>query len=149
MMRVWPAILVVGVAIVLLGSALVLLHFHVGQLSYSLDFGSILDAGVILLVAAFIEYAYSKRSSDKRADTDLLLEIVKEARTALDGFARESHACDTSKSLTVAQKRSLTFADREFSNAVHSIKQALRHCHARLDKLEFHVLKDLLNDLRE
>ena len=148
-MRQWWLPVVAIAILLLLGVTGVIFYCHRSQLSYSVDFGSILDAAVFLLVGAFIEYAYSKQSSDKRADTDLLLEIVQDARNALESLEKASHACGGGEALTSEQRTSLTRSARGLSNAVRSIEQALNHCNADLGKLKFDHVKSASSDLNE
>jgi len=46
--------------------------------------------------------------------------------------------------LTTEEQIALTCAERDLSNAVHSIETGLRHCTVSLDKIKFERLKDVL-----
>jgi hypothetical protein len=101
------------------------------------------------VVGALVEYAYLKQSSDKRADTDLLLVVVGEAKVAFGKLEEQEQFCESGKPLTSAQQFSLTRAERELSNAVHSIEMALGHCRTDLQKLGFDRLKIARAELKE
>jgi hypothetical protein len=111
-------------------ACIVAYEFHklTGQISYALDFGSIIDAIALLLVGAFIEYLHLEKCSGERADTDLLLGIVGEAKSAFTKLSEEAQCCETGKALTVGQRLSLMSAERELSNSVHSVEEGLGHC---------------------
>jgi|SRR5579885_256680 len=125
----------------------VIFCMHWEEVSYSLDFGSVLDAVVLLFVGAFVEYAYSRRSAERRADTDLLLEVVRDARNALSTLTRATHACGSER-LTSAEMKSLTLADRELSNAIRSIEEGLKHCDIDMGTVNFSQLKSVWADLK-
>ncbi len=119
------------------------------NVTYTLDFGSVADAFVLLVVGALVEYAYLKQSSEKSADNDLLLTIVAEAKTAFSKLADLEQNCESGKVLTAQQRRSLTCAEREFSNAVHSVEKALDYCTIDLRSLAFDKLKDARVSLKD
>lgn len=119
------------------------------QISYTLDFGSIFDAFVLLLVGALIEYVYLRQSSDKRADTDLLLVVVGDAKAAFCKVEQQEQSCEGNKILTAEERLSLTCAERDLSNAVRSIEVALGHCKVDLQKLRFDKLKDARSELKD
>ena len=119
------------------------------EISYSLDFGSLVDALVLVFIGVLVEYAYSKQSSDKRADTDLLLGIVEEVKVAFHKLVEKSEFCESGKALTKAQETEITCAERELSNAVHSLEEALRYCKVKLDKLNFEQLKSARSELKD
>jgi hypothetical protein len=123
--------------------------YKVPEISYGLDFGSVLDAIALLIVGGLIEYAYLKQSSAKQADTDLLLDVVAEAKNALAGLVKTAEACENVRPLTIKEQIALTCAERELSNAVHSIETGLRHCSASLDKINFEKLKDARSELKD
>jgi hypothetical protein len=112
------------------------------QISYTFDFGSVIDAIALLLVVALVEYAYLKRSSEKRADTDLLLAVVADAKGAFNKLEEKAQCCENGRRLTHPEQVSLNCAERELSNTVLSIEKALGHCNVALDKLDFGRLKD-------
>jgi hypothetical protein len=119
------------------------------QISYSLDFGSVLDALVLFVVFIFIDYAYSKQSSEKRADTDLLLSMVDEAKEAFRELQTKSQCCEHAKTLSLPEQRSLTSTQRELSNAVHSMERALGHCGIDAHSLQFDKVKNDREALNE
>lgn len=119
------------------------------QVTYSLDFGSVLDALVLIFIGVLIEYAYSKQSSDKRADTELLLGIVEEAKIAFRKLVDKSELCETGKQLTKGQQIDLSSAERELSNAVHAIEEALRLCKVTPHKINFEQLKAARSELKD
>lgn len=112
------------------------------QIYYSLDFGSVIDAIALLLVGVLIEYAYLKRSSEKRADTDLLLGVVAESKIAFNKIEEKAQRCEEGRPLTRPEQISLNCAARELSNSVHSIEKALGHCKVSLEKISFAKLKE-------
>jgi hypothetical protein len=118
-------------------------------IDYGFDFGSVVDAIALLIVGGLIEYAYSKQSSAKQADTDLLLDIVGEAKAALNGLVKTAEVCEIVRRLTTAEQIALTCAERDLSNAVHSIETGLRHCSVSLDKIKFESLKDARIQLKD
>lgn len=144
----WWAFLPIGGLAVLIGIEFWKLESH-SKISYSLDFGSVLDAFVLLVVFILIDYAYSKQSSKKRADTDLLLSIVAEARIELRKVEEKSQSCEQSKPLSPKEQFALTLAERDLSNAVHSIEEALRHCSIDMSKLRFESVKDARVEIKE
>lgn len=143
---VWIALVVIVLG---LGWAGVEFYQHRCQVTYSIDLGSIIDAAVFLGVGAFIEFAYQKRSSDKRADTELLLSIVAEVKTALLTLGREAISCETQKPLTLAQQRSLTTAERDVSLGVYSLEDALQHAGMKTETIQFEKLKDARGELKD
>ena len=146
MKRIWAPLFGVGVL-----AALVVAWFYrvKCQISYGLDFGSLFDAIALVLVAIIFEYAYSRQSSDKRADTDLLLETVKEAKAAVVGLSVQAKHCEGAKALTPQQRVDLQYAEKEVQISVHSIDIALTHCKANREKLEFDKLKLAMWELKE
>lgn len=137
-------------AVVLALAAVLYWFFRVhSTVSYSVDFGSLADAIVFLAVGALIEYAYSKSSSDKQADTNLLLELVSEARMALRELGSKSENCSTRKPLSPAERNELFYSERELSNAVHSIEEALSYCKQDLTVLKFESLKRAREELKD
>jgi hypothetical protein len=119
------------------------------QIAYGFDFGSALDAIVLIAIGALVEYAYSKTSSDRQADTELLLSIVAEARTALADLERVAQACQEGKVLNSKQQYAITCAERQLSNAVHSVEKGLQHCDITLISMEFQSLKDARLELKD
>lgn len=119
------------------------------EINYGFDFGSVVDAIALAFVAILVDYLYSKRSSDHRADTDLLLECVKDAKEAFRNVVKESHSCESGKQLSKPQRTTLINADRELSNAVHSLEFALSQCSADLNALEFSKLKDARSEIKD
>jgi hypothetical protein len=122
---------------------------YTNKLSYTLDFGSIIDAFVLLLVFTIIDYHYSKESSQKRADTDLLLRTVEQASEAFRHLEEQSRACEQDHVLGESQQVGITCAERELSNCVHSIEVALSHCGVQLHSVDFQRLKDARDELKE
>jgi hypothetical protein len=118
-------------------------------ISYSFDFGSLVDAIVLLVIGVLIEYAYLKQSSDKRADTDLLLGLVAEAKTAFADLVDKAVACEGGKVLNASQQLSLTCAERELSNSVHSVEEGLRHCSITLEDIQFGRVKEARIELKD
>lgn len=142
----WIAFCVLGVVCI----AAFCGFWHVrSQVYYGFDFGSVVDAIALLAVGAFIEYAYLKHSSDKRADTDLLLAILDEAKASLRVLVEKAQPCENGKALTSAQQISLTSAERDLSNCIHSIEEGLRHCKVDLHELGFEKLKDARGALKD
>ena len=124
--------------------------FHVKPyLSYSLDFGSVFDAVVLFVVFIMIDYAYSKQSSEKRADTDLLLQLVSDSKASLHNLETTSRWCEQSKALTAAQRTELMIGLRELSNAIHSIEEGLRNCAITAHTVGLEKLKDARSHLND
>ena len=145
----WVLAYIGGVALLLwLGFDFWNLKSH-ARISYSLDFGSLLDALVLLAVFVLIDYAYLKQSSEKRADTELLLAIVAEARSALHEVEQKSEYYGPSRTLGQKEKLVVTCSQRNFSNAVRSIEHALRHCSIDLSRLKFEEVKDARVEVNE
>jgi hypothetical protein len=143
---------VVGLAALLgaIAIAIAVAFCHVkSQITYGLDFGSLIDAFALLLIGFFLEFAYLKRSSEKRADTDLLLGIVDDAKSAFRMLTEKAQPYSKGATLNELQKAELLSAEREFSNAVHSIEQALKHCGVDLHRLSFDKLKDARAALKD
>lgn len=146
MKRIWIVLGALGVFTAAVAVAFYRLRC---EISYSFDFGSVLDAIALLLVGVLVEYVYLKQSSDKRADTDLLLGIVGEAKVAFGELVDEAEVCESEKALTAEQRVAVTCAERELSNAVHSIEEGLRACSVNLDKLGFEKLKEARAELKD
>lgn len=149
MKRPWVAFGVLGLCAALMVGWFLFLKCTGTEINYGFDFGSVADALALAFVAILIDYLYSKRSSDHRADTELLLECVKDAKEAFRCLVKEAQNCEGGKKLTKLQQVALTDADREFSNAVHSLEVALSQCGADLGKLGFSELKDARSDLKD
>lgn len=147
MKRFWIAFCAVVVTTAAIIS--VVIYCFRSKLSYSLDFGSVIDAGVLVILFLFVDYVYSQQSSDRRADTDLLLGLAAEARTAFQALEQQSQACNSAKRLTAPQMISLTKAERDFSNAIHSIEEGCRHCKIERHKVGFESLKDARVSLKD
>lgn len=143
----------VGIAILaFLVLLLALIHFFfksATNIAYSVDLGSLIDALVWVFIGVLIEFVYSKQSSDKRADTELLLRVVDEAKEAFRKLVEKSELCESDKALSRTQQVELTCADRELSNAIHSLESALTYCKVKLDRLNFEALKSALFELKE
>jgi hypothetical protein len=129
------------------------LFFHhavfTDHFSYSLDFGSLIDAFILLLVFVLIDYAYSRQSSSKKADTDLLLSVVQEAKAAFHHLEAQTRNCESGRALTEDEQVALTCAERELSNSICSIEDSLRYCELDLQKLKFEQLKDARTALKD
>lgn len=119
------------------------------QVTYSLDFGSVIDAIVLLLVGVLVEYVYSQQSSAKQADTELLLKLVDDSKKAFTVLTAEAENCESGKPLTKAQQTSLSLAEKELSNAIHSLEEGLGHCKISLDSVKFQALKEARRDLKD
>jgi hypothetical protein len=149
MRRPWVAFGILGLFAVLSATWFLYLR-HLGtEINYGFDFGSVADATALAFVAIFVDYLYSKHSSDHRADTELLLESVKDAKEAFRTLIKESHNCESGKPLSKPQRITLIDADRELSNAVHSLEFALAQCSADLSKLKFAGLKDARSEIKD
>jgi hypothetical protein len=131
-------IFLIGVVTGLILPALVTVHF-----SRTVDVGAVLNAAAVVVIGVLIGYIYAKQSSSKRADTELLLDLVRDANRAFCKLERvSSQLCSRRRSLSEEEQDTLISAERDVSNAVHSIESALRHCGAKLHKLDFDKLKD-------
>jgi hypothetical protein len=115
----------------------------------TVDIGNVLNAIAVLVVGLLINYLYTHRASSKKADTDLLLDVIRDCKTALGSVLTAGRACDSKKKLTLEQQRELTSAERELSNAVHSVELALCCCSIKLDTLNFQKLKDARAELKD
>jgi len=123
------------------------------QLGHTVEVGSLFHALATLVVALLIGYLYSEHSSSKRADTGLLLESLREAKAAFAALQQAALPCHRTKKLTQQEQTALTVAERELSNAIHSVEYAGSCCKIRphlidVDKLKDAraVLKDSLTD---
>lgn len=115
----------------------------------TVDAGAVLNAVVILLVALLIEYAYHSHASSKQSDTELLLDLMKDAKSAFHTLKTCSECCDIYKKLTQDQKNALVSAERELSRAVESIEKALGYCKIKTHKLDFEKLKNARVELKD
>lgn len=146
MNRFWIGLTVVTVFAILMGRFFWKVK---AEVQYGFDFGSIVDAIALLLVALIVEYAFSKHSADRSADTTTLLDIVEEARVALSNLAKSAETYQVGKSLTKVQMGTVTAGGREFSNSIHSIEVALRHCSIKPEDMKFYDLKEATFELNE
>jgi hypothetical protein len=115
----------------------------------TLTLGDALHALAILLVGVVIDYVYASQTSSKQSDTKLLLDLVTDARTALHALEETSAVCKSGKKLAQEERADLLSAERDLSNAVHSIEEGLGHCSVKLHKLDFEKLKDARVKLKE
>lgn len=146
MKRIWFPIIILAVVALIVS---VWFYRVFCQVSYGLDFGSLFDAIALVFVAIIFEYAYSRQSSEKRADTDLLLETVKDVKTAIGELNLNAKPCNNSKALTAQQMEELKSAEREVEITVHSVECALDSCKASRDDLQFGKLMDAMYELKE
>ncbi len=93
-----------------------------------IDPGNFLVALVTLVVAFFLGYVYKESVSSKKADTDLLLECVRDARTSLTTLQSAALPCHRGKKLTIAEQASITITERDLSNSIHSLELAAGFC---------------------
>jgi hypothetical protein len=112
------------------------------RFSKEIDAGNFLVALVTLIVAFVIGYLYTESVSSKRSNTELLLECVREARAMLVTLQSAALPCHRGKKLTLAEQASLTMAERELSNSIHSLELAVGLCGAKAHRLDFEKLKD-------
>jgi hypothetical protein len=119
------------------------------KISYTVDFGALLDSVVLLAVFIFIDYAYSSKSSKDKADTDLLLTIVSEARFAFRSVEQEAQHCRSGRRLTAPESRALMSAERDLEIALHSVEEALKHCSIDLRDVHFEKVKDAGFELKD
>ncbi|MHB8653868.1 MAG: hypothetical protein ACYDA9_08320 [Terriglobia bacterium] len=136
---------VIGIVLILIGVGLgvTVPAFWSISISPTVDAGNLLNAVAILAVGVIIEYLYASQSSSKRADTELLLDLVRDANRAFRQLEMiSSQVCATHKKLTRDEQRGLTSLERDLSNAVHSIESALGYCQVKLHELDFEKLKD-------
>jgi hypothetical protein len=143
-----PTIVIVLIVVGLLGLFFLFCKVK-STIQYGFDFGSALDAIVFLAVGGLLEYAFSKSYSDKRADTELLLNIVGEARAALVALEKVARDCEGGNALTTKQRNTLLGAERDLSNAVHSIEVGFRHCNIKIAALAFDKVKDARMELND
>ncbi len=149
MKRPWLAFGAVLLAALLLVGWFFYLKCSGTQISYGFDFGSAADAVALAFVALLIDYLYSKRSSDDRADTELLLSCASDAKEAFRNVVKQAQECESGKTLSKQQRSALVNAERELSNAVHSLEVALRQCSADLVKMDFERLKELRAEMKD
>lgn len=119
------------------------------RLSDQVDVGATLNAIATLLVAFLIGYLYTEEASSKRADTDLLLESVREARAAVVALQQAAFPCHRGKKLTLLEQTALTVAERDLSNAIHSLEYAIDCSKVRSNSLEIYKLKDARAALKD
>jgi len=134
-------LVLLGAIIGLIVSAFVLARSLI-RFSPALDLGQVLDALAIVLVAVLIDYVYSNLTSSKRADNELLMNLVGEARQAFSDLKATSDLCKSGRKLSKEQTSQLLSASRELSNAVRSIALGLDECKISPKKLEFEKVKE-------
>jgi hypothetical protein len=117
------------------------------EFSPALDLGQVLDALAIVLVAVFIDYAYYNLASSKKSDTELLLNLVDQAKQAFCDLRTTSRVCNTGKKLSKQELSQLLIAARELSNAVHSIQLGLDECKISTEKMDFDKVKEARESL--
>jgi hypothetical protein len=108
----------------------------------SVDFGEVLNAIVLLLVAIGINYVYTEQSGAKRSDTELLLYTVRDARSAFDALRLAALACERNQGLTNEEQLEIVVAKRELFNSIESIEQGLMQCRIKSQDMGFQRLKD-------
>lgn len=119
------------------------------RFSKDVDVGNFLNALATLIVAFVIGYLYASQVSSKRADTDLVLDTLRETKAAVLALQQAAIPCHAGKKLSIPQQTALTQAEREVSNAVHSVEHALRCCRVKVHRLEFEKLKDARSFLKD
>lgn len=135
----------IGLLLLLVGVILGLTLPALRSISFSptVDAGNVLNAVAILLIGILIEYLYASQSSSKRADTEILLDLVRDANRAFRHLEMiSSQACKIHKKLSKDEQAALISGLRDLSNQVWSIESALGHCGVKLHKLDFEKLKD-------
>lgn len=135
---------IVGIVLGLTVPALRLITF-----TPTIEAGAVLNALAILIVGLLIDYAYRSHASSKQSDTELLLDLVKDANTAFRGLERASQLCKSGKKLLQKERAELLAAERALSNEVGSLEKALGHCNITLDRLDFEKLKDARKKLKD
>lgn len=129
---------------------LILPAFWPIRLSPTIDAGTILNAIAVVVIGVLVGYLYADQSSSKRADTELLLDLVRDAnRSFRELESISSQRCKRDSKLTEEEQGDLISTERGLSNAVHSIESALGHCGSKLHELDFDKLKDARVTLKE
>lgn len=138
-------IFLIGVGVGLVAAALRAVRF-----SPTIDVGNVLNAVAVVAIGILIGYIYEKQSSSRRADTELLLDLVRDASRSFRVLERtSSQLCKSDRKLTEDQQADLVSAERDLSNAIHSIESALVHCGVTLHELDFDKLKDARVTLKD
>lgn len=112
---------------------------------------TLIGAGATFIVAYLISYLYTDRASSKKADTDLLLEILREIKVSAHALQESSVPYHMNRQLTSTESRTVLSAERELSNAVFSFASAIIYCpECRVDAAALRnargKLKDSLTD---
>ena len=104
-----------------------------------------------LAIVWLVSYRYAHQASTKKAEADLLLEVVHDVKAALADLREAARPCHAGKRLTIPEQQRLLAVERELSNAVLSLDKAAALCPTsghdlRSLKLARSELKDALTD---
>jgi hypothetical protein len=104
-----------------------------------------------LAIVYHINYLYATQLSSKRAETDVLLEGIRDIKASLSDVRNAAQVCQNNRKLTKAEQGALVGAERELSNSVRSLDKAFSICSTpgfTLEKLKEArtELKDALTD---
>jgi type II secretory pathway pseudopilin PulG len=115
-----------------------------------IDIGNVLNFLGVLFVAVLINLLYADRASRKQKRTDLLLEQIKEVKSAFATLHCTAQSCNPAEALNREQQTGVTTAERELSNAVHSLELAFRECGENRDRVPTcEKLKDARSSLKD
>jgi hypothetical protein len=113
-----------------------------------MDLGAAANVVAILLLGISIDFVYHSHASSRQSDTDLLLDSVKDVKAAFITLKMTSASCKTGKKLVADQRAALVSAERELSNAVHSLERSLGYCNIESSRLKFDELKTAREELK-
>jgi hypothetical protein len=115
--------------------------------SYEID---PVGSAATLLVALIFGYFYSERVSQRSVDTELLRDIVKDAKAGLETL--QAVAMETylpAATLDKAESAKIFRHYRELSNTILLIEQAIGHCGYKAVDFQFSELKEERSKLYE
>ena len=120
------------------------------RLSCEIDPANVFNGLAILAIGILIDYRYRKLTEAKRAETELLLEDVRQVKAAFKNLCDAFTPCKTSsKKLDTKQQRTLTMAASDLEKALYALEKGLTYCQVNMDKLEFEALRKAGIDLTE
>jgi len=140
-----------GGLLLVIGALAVRLLWVAWGIPYSnqVDIGNCLNAAATAFVALLVGYLYAERASSRRANTDLLLECAREVKAAITALHQAALPCHRGKKLSPLERITLTTAERELSNAVHSFEHATACCKMRSNPFQLDKLKDARATLKD
>jgi hypothetical protein len=123
-------------------------HYSSLRLRETVEPGQLISAIVTLLVVLVLNQIYNRQASTRGVERQLLLEHVGDIRSTLQETYHAFLASPAAAGNLKDAAAKISQAERQFSNAVHSLEVALQYCNV-CPGVEFESLKESRFTLKE